>query len=112
MEIEENIKKLEKKVEKQSLAMELLEFSKEQNKQLERTNKRLERTNKRLIIVLIIILVLWFATIGAFLYYINTTGYVETDEYSQEIKDIDSVNNSKIINGDEYGENNSNKKEN
>ena len=105
MEIEENIKKLEKKVEKQSLAMELLEFSKEQNRQL-------EKTNKRLIIVLIVILVLWFATIGAFLYYINTTGYVETDEYSQEIKDIDSVNNSKIINGDEYGENNSNKKEN
>lgn len=105
MEIEENIEKLEKKVEKQSLAMELLEYSKEQNKQL-------EKTNKRLIIVLIIILVLWFATIGAFLYYINTTGYVETDEYSQEIKDIDSVNNSKIINGDEYGENNSNKKEN
>lgn len=105
MEIEENIKKLEKKVEKQSLAMELLEFSKEQNRQL-------EKTNKRLIVVLIVILVLWFATIGAFLYYINTTGYVETDEYSQEIKDIDSVNNSKIINGDEYGENNSNKKEN
>lgn len=105
MEIEENIEKLEKKVEKQSLAMELLEYSKEQNGQL-------EKTNKRLIIVLIIILVLWFATIGAFLYYINTTGYVETDEYSQEIKDIDSVNNSKIINGDEYGENNSNKKEN
>lgn len=105
MEIEENIEKLEKKVEKQSLAMELLEFSKEQNRQL-------EKTNKRLIVVLIVILVLWFATIGAFLYYINTTGYVETDEYSQEIKDIDSVNNSKIINGDEYGENNSNKKEN
>lgn len=105
MEIEENIEKLEKKVEKQSLAMELLEYSKEQNRQL-------EKTNKRLVIVLIIILVLWFATIGAFLYYINTTGYVETDEYSQEIKDIDSVNNSKIINGDEYGENNSNKKEN
>lgn len=105
MEIEENIKSLEKKVEKQSLAMELLEFSKEQNGQLEKANKRLSH-------ILIVILVLWFATIGAFLYYINTTGYVETDEYSQEIKDIDSVNNSKIINGDEYGENNSKKKEN
>jgi hypothetical protein len=105
MEIEENIEKLEKKVEKQSLAMELLEYSKEQNKQL-------ERANKRLIGVVIFILILFGCTIGAFLYYINTTGYVETDEYSQEIKDIDSVNNSKIINGDEYGENNSKKKEN
>lgn len=105
MMIEENLEKLEKKVEKQSFAMELLEYSKEQNRQL-------ERANKRLIGVLVFVLILFGITIGAFLYYISTTGYVETDEYSQEIKDIDSVENSSTVNGDIYGENNTDKKEN
>lgn len=77
MEIEENIKKLEKKVEKQSFAMELLEFSKEQN-------RHLEKINKRLIIVLIIILVLWFATIGYLVYILNDLSSVETTEISQD----------------------------
>lgn len=101
MEIEENLEKLEKKVEKQSLAMELLEYSKEQNGQL-------EKANKRLIIVLIIVLILWFATIGIFIYYINTTGY-EEDYREQTVEDVDNITDSNLVNGDAYGENKTSK---
>lgn len=101
MEIEENLEKLEKKVEKQSLAMELLEYSKEQNSQL-------EKANKRLIIVLIIVLILWFATIGVFIYYINTTGY-EEDYREQTVEDVDNITDSNLVNGDAYGENKTSK---
>lgn len=101
MEIEENLEKLEKKVEKQSLAMELLEYSKEQNSQL-------EKANKRLIIVLIIVLILWFATIGIFIYYINTTGY-EEDYREQTVEDVDNITDSNLVNGDAYGENKTSK---
>lgn len=94
MEIEENIEKLEKKVEKQSLAMELLEFSKEQNKQL-------EKTNKRLVIVLIIILVLWFATIGYLVYILNDVGTVNDNI---DIQDVESIDNSHIKIGDDIWE--------
>ena len=39
-----------------------------------------EANGKRTFIALIIVLILWFATIGAFIWYINTTGYMETTE--------------------------------
>lgn len=41
-----------------------------------------KKANKRLFISLIVVLFMWFATIGAFVYYINTTGYEETVEYA------------------------------
>lgn len=100
MEIEENIEKLEKKVEKQSLAMELLEFSKEQNRQL-------EKINKRLIIVLIIILLLWFASIGLFIYYINTTGYEVVTETADTEGEGNACVGDKCNNGEiNYGKGN------
>ena len=55
-----------KKCKEESFAMELL---KDQRKQ-----------NKRLFVIILVILTFWFATIGAFVYYINTTGYEETIE--------------------------------
>lgn len=94
MEIEENIEKLEKKVEKQSFAMELLEFSKEQN-------RHLEKINKRLIIVLIIILVMWFATIGYLVYILNDVGTVND---SIDIQDVESIDNSHVKIGDDIWE--------
>ena len=97
MQLEEDIEKLEKKVEKQSFAMELLEYSKEQNKQL-------ERTNKRLIGVLCIVLLLWFATICYLIYVLNDTGTF-TETATQEVKDIDSVGGNIINKGETYGDN-------
>lgn len=49
------------KVKEQSFAMELLHDSR--------------KTNKRMFIIIIVILVMWFVSIGLFIYYINTTGY-------------------------------------
>ena len=69
MSIREDIEKVQNKVEEiehQSLAMEIL---KEQRK-----------SNKRLFISLIVVLCMWFVTIGAFVYYINATDYVEVEE--------------------------------
>lgn len=41
-----------------------------------------KKANKRQFISILVILCMWFATIGAFVYYINTTGYEETVEYA------------------------------
>lgn len=90
MSIKEDIEKVEqkmKKIEEESLAMELL--------------KSCKKTNARLFIIIIVILIMWFSTIGAFLYYINTTGFEE--ERTQQVEDIDDLSNSNIINGDVYG---------
>jgi hypothetical protein len=97
MSLQEDVQKIEekvKKVEEQSIVMELLHDQKKQN--------------KRLFIVILVILSMWFATIGAFLYYINTTGYEETTEIAEvENEDGnanacvgDSCNNGEI----NYGE--------
>lgn len=58
-----------KRIEEESFAMEIL--------------KDYKKANKRLFIVLIIALVMWFTTIGAFVYYINTVDYEETVEYAE-----------------------------
>lgn len=63
------VKKQLEEVKEQSLAMELLQDYK--------------KTNKRMFITILVILTMWFATIGAFLYYINTTGYIETEEIAE-----------------------------
>lgn len=64
-EVEEMKREL-KELKQESLAMELLKDYKKQN--------------KRLFIIILVILSFWFITIGAFVYYINTTGYEETIE--------------------------------
>ena len=75
----------------QSLAMELL--------------SDLKKTNKRQFIIIIIILVMWFLTIGYLVYILNDIGTVET---TQEIQDVDTIENSSITNGDLYGEDSTN----
>lgn len=49
-------------MEEKSLAMELLQDMK--------------KTNKRMFILLVVILILWFATIGSFVWYINQFDFV------------------------------------
>lgn len=64
MSIKEDIEKVQKKVdviEEQSFALDLL--------------RDYKRQNKRQFIVILVILSMWFITIGLFVYYINTTGY-------------------------------------
>lgn len=89
MSIKEDIEEIQKKAERlesQSFAMNILEDYK--------------RNNKRMFIVLIITLIMWFATIGYLVYILNDTGYIET---TQDIQDVETIENSNITNGDIYG---------
>ena len=72
----------------------------------------LKEQNKRQFIILRIVLGMWLATIGGFLYYINTIDYEEDYDYKYaETSDSgnacagDNCNNGEI----NYGESNSNK---
>lgn len=87
-----------KEMNKQSLAKEMLEDYKKQN--------------KRLFIIIIIILMMWFAT-GCYLVYIlNDTGTIEESTATQEISDVNNIDSSNIINGDYNGEDKTNKNKN
>lgn len=78
-------------MKEQSFAMELLQDYK--------------KANKRLFIIIIIILTMWFGTIGYLIYILNDIGTIET---KQEIEDVDKIENSNITNGDMYGEDKTN----
>lgn len=60
-----------------------------------------KRANKRQFIIIIIILVMWFLTIGYLVYTLNDIGTVETS--TQEITGVDTIDNSNIANGDING---------
>lgn len=77
-------------MEEQSFALDLLRDYKKQN--------------KRQFIVILVILTMWFVTIGYLVYVLNDIGTVETTT-TQEISDIDTIENSNLPNGDMYGEN-------
>ena len=94
MSIKEDIEKVQQKVnviEEQSFALDLLRDYKKQN--------------KRQFIVILVILSMWFITIGYLVYVLNDIGTIETtttQEVSQE--NTDGINNfvgndGDIING-------------
>lgn len=74
-------------MEEQSLAWELLKDAK--------------RTNKRQFVIILVILVMWFLTIGYLVYVLNDIGTVETT--TQEISDVESIDNTNVVNGDYNG---------
>lgn len=76
-------------VKEQSFAMELLNDYK--------------KANKRQFIIIITILAMWFLTIGYLVYILNDIGTIE-ETSTQEISDIDTIEDTNIINGDSYGE--------
>ena len=82
------MKKEVKTIKDQSLAMEILSDYK--------------KANKRQFIIILVILTLWFITIGYLVYILNDIGVEET---TQEIQDVETIKNSNITNGDMYGEN-------
>lgn len=85
------MKKEVQAVKEQSLAMELIKDYKKQN--------------KRQFVITLVILVMWFLTIGYLVYILNDIGTIET---TQEIQDVNTIENSNITNGDSYGENKTN----
>lgn len=80
-------------MKEQSLAMELLQDYK--------------KTNKRQFIIILVILTMWFITVGYLVYVLNDIGTIETT--TQEVSYFDTINGS-VANGDIYGENSTNKK--
>lgn len=69
----------------------------------------LKKQNKRMFIALITVVLLWFATIGLFVYYISNYGYEETIEYVETNDNGngcigDNCNNG-VINGETTKEN-------
>ena len=72
------MKKEVKEVKEQSLAMELLEDYK--------------KANKRQFIIIIVILVMWFCTIGYLIYVLNDISSVETTETITQ-ENADGYNN-------------------
>ena len=56
-----------------------------------------KKQNKSQFIIILVILSLWFLTIGYLVYVLNDIGTIETS--TQEIEDIETINNSSINNG-------------
>jgi len=82
------VKKQIEEVKEKSIAMELLSDFKKQN--------------KRQFIIILVILALWFITIGYLVYILNDIGVIET---TQKVNDIETINGSVVNDGDVYGGN-------
>lgn len=76
------IKKELEEVREESFAMELL--------------RDYKKANKRQFIIILVILTMWFATIGYLVYVLNDIGVIEE---TQTIEDIEIIENSTIQNG-------------
>lgn len=76
------IKKELNEIKEESFAMELL--------------KDYKKANKRQFIIILVILIMWFATIGYLVYVLNDIGVIEE---TQTIEDIEIIENSTIRNG-------------
>ena len=99
LEIEERIDDLEKKANKQSVAMELLETLKQQNKEQCKQLKSNFNISMILNFVLVILLVI---SVGYIIYLKNDTSIVETS--SIEIEGVEQIDNSHIKIGDDIWE--------
>ena len=62
-----------------------------------------KKANKRQFVIIIVILIMWFLTIGYLVYTLNDIETVETS--TQEITDVESFDNTNIVNGDINGNN-------
>lgn len=82
------MKKEVQEIQEQSFAMELLKDQKKQN--------------KRQFIIILVILGMWFATVGYLVYVLNDIG---TETTTQEVTDIDSIDGNIVNKGDIDGQN-------
>ena len=95
MSLREDMEKVQEKIEvlqEESFAMSILSDYKKQN--------------QRQFIIILVILALWFVTGFYLVYILNDTGVIE--ESTQEINDVNTIENSNIANGDMYGQDKTN----
>ena len=109
MNLETNIEKLQKKVEHNASKIEENTEKIKSNAYALGILREFKNDNKRYFVIIITILIMWFATIGYLVYVLNDIGVEETTTTetttTQEIEDVDSIDDSYIINGDNYGKN-------
>ena len=95
MSLREDVEKVQDKIEKTSVAMELLEYSKQQNKQL-------KGANIRMFVVWIITFVGLIISLGYIVYLLNEI--TEIEDSSIDIEDVETIDNSHIKIGDDIWE--------
>lgn len=115
MELEELEKKIDDNAEKIIANMNKLHSHEEK---IENNSKRIKENSyaleilrdykkayKRQFIIIFVILVMWFLTICYLVYILNDIGVEETTTTTktQEIRDINTMDNSNIVNGDYNG---------
>ena len=67
--------------------------------------KDYKKQNKRQFIIILVILAMWFVTIGYLVYVLNDIGVVtETDTDTIDVKDVENIDNSHIKIGDDVWE--------
>lgn len=88
MNFKEELGRIEEKTEQISFAMEMLKFSKDQNKVL-------EKNNKRMFIIILVLIGVIVTSVGYNIYLLNDTSTVETTEVTQ---DNDDGNNNYVGN--------------
>lgn len=94
----DNIKQEVHELQEHSFAMELLKDQKKQN--------------KRQFIIILVILSMWFATIGYLVYVLNDIGTTTEETTTQEITDFDTINGNIVNKGDINGEDKTDSKNN
>ena len=92
------MKKEIQEIQEQSFAMELLTDQK--------------RQNRRQFIIILVILGMWFATIGYLVYVLNDIGTITEETTTQEITDFDTINGNIVNKGDINGEDKTDSKNN
>ena len=102
MDLQSNIEKLQKKVEKNADKIQDNTEKIKSNAYALGILREFKNDNKRYFVIIITILLMWFATIGYLVYVLNDIGSVET---TQEVTDFDTINGNVVNNGDVNGEN-------
>lgn len=107
MSLKEDVEEVQNNIKEVSLAFGILGDYK-------KSNENIEKVNKRLSTILMITILLWFISVGCLtgyiIYLLNDIGTEEItettyDTNTQEIDNDGSIDNSYIINGDNYGKN-------
>ena len=81
-EVKDKIKEIRKENEENSFAMELL--------------KGYKTANRRLFTIILVILAMWFMTIGYLVYVLNDIGYTEETSEIIDIDEVDTIDDSTI----------------
>ena len=92
------MKKEVQEIQEHSFAMELIKDQKKQN--------------KRQYIIILVILGMWFTTIGYLVYILNDIGTTTEETTTQEITDFDTINGNIVNKGDINGEDKTDSKNN